>query len=993
MPPQFDEGGSIGVLHVDDDVGFAELTAEFLHREDERFRVHAAEDIDEGLTVLTEEPIDCVVSDYEMPGTNGLEFLRTVREEYPDLPFILFTGKGSEEIASDAISAGVTDYLQKSGRAENFSLLRNRISNAVERRRATAAADCTRRWYSKLVERSTDIIAVIDDEGDFQYVSPASKSVLGHDPSALLGENAFAYVHPEDHDAATRFFENLLADDGGLVEAELRLRRVDGSWATVLNRGRNLFGDPDVGGVVVYTRDISPLKERERELREARDTIQHLFDGLNDALYIHDFDGNVQAVNERAVEMSGYSRTELESMSLHDLDASAEVPNIEAQMNEVVTTGASTFETAHETSEGREIPVEVSARRISYQGSPAVVGVARDVSERTDLQRRLHHYKQAVESSEDLIAAADEDLRFLFANESYRRYHSLGADELVGTSLRETMGEDTFESSRPYLEAALDGSFVHYEMTRPHPERGDRHLEIRYYPLEDETGEQNGVVASIRDITERKQRELELSRKSSLLDTIFEHVPVHLYVKDTDTRHRYVSRALLSEFGDPDRILGKTDRDLVAMGLTSEEFSRASQQDDLSVIETGDPIIDREEYNPTVDRWFLTSKAPWVDEDGDVIGLIGVTRDITRRKRDQERIAVERDRFVALFENIPDPAVVVEYVEDRPVVTEVNTAFERTFGFSAAELVGQNLDEYIVPESGEENSSEYNASLRAGESIRAEVRRRTKTGVRDFILHLVPLERGEQNVEGYAIYTDITGRRERERELARQNERLDAFASMVSHDLRNPLNVAQGHLEFAREECPDARVFLDTVETAHDRIETLIDGLLTLARQGQTVDELERVDLREVVEDSWNTVPTDGASLDVVESGAVRADRDRLQHLFENLFRNAVDHGARGSLSESDDGQSGAATAVTVRVGLTPAGFFVADDGRGIPESARQSVFEWGYSTRSGGTGLGLAIVREIAAAHGWTVEATESAEGGARFEFRAVERPTDPSD
>ena len=105
---------SIHVLHVDDEPDFGDLTATFLQREDDRFTVRTATSAAGGIDSIRDRPPDCVVSDYDMPGQNGLEFLQTVSEEWPDLPFILFTGKGSEEVASEAIANGATDYLQMS---------------------------------------------------------------------------------------------------------------------------------------------------------------------------------------------------------------------------------------------------------------------------------------------------------------------------------------------------------------------------------------------------------------------------------------------------------------------------------------------------------------------------------------------------------------------------------------------------------------------------------------------------------------------------------------------------------------------------------------------------------------------------------------------------------------------------------------------------------------------------------------------------------------
>jgi signal transduction histidine kinase len=221
--------------------------------------------------------------------------------------------------------------------------------------------------------------------------------------------------------------------------------------------------------------------------------------------------------------------------------------------------------------------------------------------------------------------------------------------------------------------------------------------------------------------------------------------------------------------------------------------------------------------------------------------------------------------------------------------------------------------------------------------------------------------------------TDITEREQYRTELERQNERLERFASMVSHDLRNPLSVAKGRLELAREARDDED--LAATATALERMETLIENLLTLAREGQPVDGTEPVTLAAVAEESWSLVETDDATLTVEGDLTFEAGSDRVKRLFENLFRNAVEHG-------SSDGS------VTVEVGplADGDGFYVADDGPGIPEEERGEVFEFGYSTEEAGTGFGLAIVKEVAEAHGWTVSATESEAGGARFEVAGAE-------
>ena len=204
----------------------------------------------------------------------------------------------------------------------------------------------------------------------------------------------------------------------------------------------------------------------------------------------------------------------------------------------------------------------------------------------------------------------------------------------------------------------------------------------------------------------------------------------------------------------------------------------------------------------------------------------------------------------------------------------------------------------------------------------------------------------------------------RERELAEQNERLDQFASILSHDLRNPLSVAKGRLELARMDCDSEH--LESVDGALDHMETLISTLLTVARGGDSVEDPVPVSLRSAAERAWGHVDTAAATLEVDEDVTVEADSTRLAQMLENLFRNAVEHGGED---------------VTVTVGpLEEGGFYVADDGPGIPEEERESVFEMGNSTKANGTGLGLAIVEQIADAHGWEVSVVRGEDGGARF-------------
>jgi PAS domain S-box-containing protein len=232
----------------------------------------------------------------------------------------------------------------------------------------------------------------------------------------------------------------------------------------------------------------------------------------------------------------------------------------------------------------------------------------------------------------------------------------------------------------------------------------------------------------------------------------------------------------------------------------------------------------------------------------------------------------------------------------------------------------------------------------------------------------------------------------RERELTRQNERLEEFASVVSHDLRNPLEVVSGSLDLAAR-TGDQEHF-DRAERAVERMDQLIEDLLSLAREGRRVTDCEEVDLATLARRCWATVATDSAQLQVNDSLELTASESRLRQLLENLFRNSVEHGSTSNRMESGDSvEHGSTTsrpeaddsdpAVTITVGRLPdrRGFYVADDGPGIAPDEHDAVFGSGYSTADDGTGFGLAIVDRIADAHDWELSLTESDDGGARFE------------
>jgi PAS domain S-box-containing protein len=328
---------SVRLLHVDDDPALTELTATYLEREDERIRVTTATGPDEGLDVLTADDIDCVISDYNMPGTNGIEFLEAVRRVYPDLPFILFTGRGSEEIASEAISAGVSDYLQRGGGADKYALLANRGVNAVQKRRNERA----RERDQVIIAEATDAILVVGPDAAVQYATPSTETVMGRAAADLRGTDASELIVPADRPRVMAAFAALVADPGGHRTVEFRHDRPDGTRIWIEARGRNLLDRDPVDGVVIYGRDVTERKEREARLEQQSRIIEQAPIGI--AVSDPSREDNPLVYANAAFEaLTGYEFEEIDGRNCRFLQGERTDPESVAAMRDAIHAGEPT---------------------------------------------------------------------------------------------------------------------------------------------------------------------------------------------------------------------------------------------------------------------------------------------------------------------------------------------------------------------------------------------------------------------------------------------------------------------------------------------------------------------------------------------------------------------------------------------------------------------------------------------------------------------------
>ncbi len=277
-----DESATIRILCVDDEPGLAELIAQFLEREESRFDVTWKQEVDEALDFWSTASVDAIVSDYDMPELNGLDFLEEVRAVEPNIPFILYTGKGSEEIASRAISRGVTEYMQKQTGSEQYSVLANRIRNAVERHRAERRSEQERVKFQTVFEKASDAMIIADDDGVYQNVNSAACDLFDRPESDLLGKTAADFTYDGfDFETAWDSFQEI-EHERGLFPVE----RPDGSVRVAEYAAKSNILP---GMHLSVLRDITEQREYERQMHIERERLSEFAGVLS-----HDLKNHVQ---------------------------------------------------------------------------------------------------------------------------------------------------------------------------------------------------------------------------------------------------------------------------------------------------------------------------------------------------------------------------------------------------------------------------------------------------------------------------------------------------------------------------------------------------------------------------------------------------------------------------------------------------------------------------------------------------------------------------
>jgi PAS domain S-box-containing protein len=515
----------------------------------------------------------------------------------------------------------------------------------------------------------------------------------------------------------------------------------------------------------------------------------------------------------------------------------------------------------------------------------------------------------------------------------------------------------------------------------------------------------NEAVASIRDVSAAVDRSAERDRLTKLLA----QSPDNTFVLDADGVVTYQSPSPRNSINfEPRDLIGESptpyihpaDRDRVC-----EDFERLLEREPGDVITTEFRLQDANGHY----HWFENRAINYLDTEP-INGVLVVARSIHQRKQAEAKLGTSTTMLEVLQTTTQR---LLQTTNPTEAATIALSGIEEGFEFDLAGIWlanddGTRLEPIEVSDQCQELIDTKPVYTSAADSLSWQAfeagtpkriddlttrpsRHNAETPLRSELI--IPLGKyGLLNIGSTepAAFTDddlrrvrvwsstvesafarleqVRHLRDREEALERERDRLDDFVDVISHDLQNPLHIAGGNLSLAQENCDCDH--LEPINTALSRMNDIIDDTLTLAQEGERVDTFEPVSLPRLIESCLAVTEATPATVKVDAEHRLLADPDRLTHVIENLCQNAVDH---------------AGPDVTIRIGTLDSGFYVADDGPGIPADEREAVFESGYTTAKEGTGLGLRIVKRIVEAHGWEIEITNSASGGARFEITGV--------
>ncbi|MFT4891311.1 MAG: PAS domain S-box-containing protein [Halobacteriales archaeon] len=951
---------AITVLYVTTDGEHSSATRRALGSR-EGFEVVERSRVEDGLELLRGGDVDCVISDHDLPDTDGIAFLEAVRSEHPDLPFLLFTAEGSEAVASRAISANVTEYLIKESYRDQWDRLADLVRESVRYHRSRSPLVDMRRKAETVLRASPDTIAVVED-GRFVYVNDAGLELFAVDDQAALQGTPLADRLREDAATeASRRIDDVRQGERGLDRFETAVVTAEGNERVVEVTVTRIAwrGQP---AVLLICRDVTERRKSEHD----RALLRRLIDRADAAAFVIDDEtAAIVDANDAACESLGYDREELHSLTVPDISARFEdVPDYLSFIETTDGNRESPIEDEHVRSDGTRFPVEVSAASVTIDGADYRLAMARDVTERREMERTLREseerYRTLFESIRDAILVVDTDERIVDCNPAF--------EDLFGYDLDEIEGKHTsyvYENEAEYerLGEALDGRMAdpnHYVTVNYETESGAVFPgETNVFYLRDDDGEVRGFIGLIRDVSDRLERERQLRRYEQAVEQSIDL----LVAIDEENTVIFANRRYREFYG-----LSRDDVGAVSIEecLGEETFSRIEPY--IERAKEGEPVeFEMERRGPDGEpRTMDVRYYPIANEQGDFAWGVGTLRDVTERVEMESELRTYR----GIVERVDDPILLQGLDGNYRVVNDAVTEYA---GLTEEELLGTDEFAFMDADAAERIAEMKRRVVETASPVDYEVSAELPTkGSRTFATTRYPHYDEDGEVDGtVAICRDVTEQRDREQQLT-------VLDRILRHNLHNEMNVVMGHAEEILDD-PDgdhAASARQILASGRDLVE-LADKERRIVRLLSDDPRIETVELRPllstVVSELRESYPESRLSVECGESLRVTAERN-LRVAVRELAENGIVH---------NDRERPAVEIAAVRAG-DDVRITVADDGPGIP-AAEQQVLTGGQEVQPliHGSGLGLWLVNHVVRRSSGSLRFREHDPRGSAVEIR----------
>ncbi|PKG33022.1 PAS domain S-box protein, partial [Methanoregula sp.] len=794
------------VLYIDDEPELLEMAKIFLEMNGE-FQVAISTSAKEVRSLPLTQSYDAIVSDYEMPEMNGIAFLKHVREQFGDIPFILFTGRGREEVVIDAINNGADFYLQKGGSAQaQFAELAHKIRQAVVKRRAQAEL---RVAYNRITASEEELVRseqqLQESEGKFRdfadhlpqmvfetdmdlritYVNKYTIDTYGFPVEAVgSGISILTFIHPSQH---ATFMESVHHLRYGIPFAPREYIAFDkeGKPFPVVVYSSPIFRNKQMVGFRGVVADISARKRAEQALRESEEKYRSFAELFPQIVFETDEDLRLTFVNKRAVAQFGYTPGEV-AMGFDALKIIAPSQHTRLRKNMASLVRGEPYKSEEYTlirKDGTTFPGHIYANVVYKNGKLAGYrGIIIDISERKQAEDAIREseekYRLLVEVNQDIIYSLEEDGTIRYVSPKVSEHLGYQPGELEGKNFQEFIHPD--DAARVYFTMTQNiriGSLAMSERFRVRCKDGTyRWYEDKTIYSRDKNGHQV-EIGTIRDITERKAADDALFASRQMLQCVLDTIPQRVFWKDCNSVYLGCNKAFATEVGflDPADLVGKTDYD-----HSSSAFAEQFRDDDREVLESGQPKMDIEEPLVLPDGstiWLRTSKVPLRDKDGGIIGVLGSYDNISEQKKAQEALVESETRFRDLTERLPQ----MVFETDRELrITYANRQAASVSGFSVEELTaGKPVLSLIKP-------TQHARFMESVKNILAEIPYESKeyTAIRKdgttfpVVVYSSPIYKNLEIAGFRGVAVDISGLRKMEAGI-RENE--EKFRSLVEN--------------------------------------------------------------------------------------------------------------------------------------------------------------------------------------------------------------------